>query len=955
MQLHSGEDSLVESFPHALETLEGVRRYISAFQAPLQELSPVQIHTLRACSLLVIPPPKERVPPPGGFLMDLSDLNLSGWARLGQVGPGWASLVQDVVSGLLALPPNLGSDMSLPAVALLQLLEKTTGWGYCSYCCHLGSRCICMGAYPPAPPQSWSQVVDELPGYGVTASSGATTSPSTTAAGMSGYMPPPPGLPPIDFSNWRLAPPEALASRGLPTAPPGLPGVGRSVRLRGMAKRIVGVQMAQCPGGLAQQSPTLPTLALCVPQTVPPLHQPPPGWPATPYQQVVQLPKKPTGRGVAPDAPTDKTTPVGGTSSQDCGRSNMRGRGGGGQSVSHQRGVQEKASAQPPHQEGDLPSGLMPSVPPPPAPEGTQSQRGGWPRSTLHDPMQLVAKFCSAGWKKDLEHVLWVYYKFNVASFKEAEWVRLKDQFFEYFLQYKAEALGLKERCLMDFMAYMKDHFYKATGLHLEGLRSFTGWIKQGSYYHGLVARQGHLHECPCLTGVPLPRWPQVTPSESRQESQMKSDAQTASSSRPSVGATAAPVAETPGAVALVTETPVVEAPVDETLGAEAPVVPSSIPAPMETGGAGDGRSWAEQMEAGEDEAFQRSRPAKRTRSQSRRCKPKLPLPFPLWDSEGRLTSVLQLYTHAAEQPVAHHNMAGSAIMYLHPEVLPQNARRLRNQVACMIAEYHLTGSARGPSSLSQIIPQEASALLPALKNYVPGIAFKGMRNVRVVDHAKTLRVAVWLHRLDMAEGGEALASETLEASRHRLDLLLESFLTPRTSNLTFQEVFDCVLSENRRASQQSLYHLRGRRIHDREVLDGLIKAHGELDKSDKATRKSLKKEIDQRCKSLKMLKERISYYETQLGQEPSEGNTPDDDGQFSHSAQAEMAPAPGADDAPSESATTPASDPTLAEDQTQDMEVDDDGIHPCLPSPASREDDDLLTGLPQSEATEVE
>ena len=141
-------------------------------------------------------------------------------------------------------------------------------------------------------------------------------------------------------------------------------------------------------------------------------------------------------------------------------------------------------------------------------------------------------------------------------------------------------------------------------------------------------------------------------------------------------------------------------------------------------------------------------------------------------------------------------------------------------------------------------------------------------------------------------------------------------------------------------------------------MLDRLIKAHGELDKMDKAAQKSLKKEIDQRCKNLETLKERISYYLTQLGQEPSESNTPKDDGQAGHSAQAEMAPTPGADDAPSESTmtpTTPASDPPPAEDQTQDMEVDDYGTHPHLPSPVSREDDDLLMGLPQSEATEVE
>ena len=220
---------------------------------------------------------------------------------------------------------------------------------------------------------------------------------------------------------------------------------------------------------------------------------------------------------------------------------------------------------------------------------------------------------------------------------------------------YKEEALGLKERCLMEFMAYIEDHFYKATGFHLEGLRSFTGWIKQGSYYNGLVAQQGHLHECPHLAGVALPRWPQVTPSESCQESQMKSDAQTASSSRPSVGATATPVARTPGAVAPVMETPVVQAPVNETLGAEALVAPSSTPAPMETGRVGDGQSWAEQMEAGEDEAFQRSRPVKR------------PGPNPGGASQkpASLPSPRQLYKHAAVQPATPHNVAGQGIMHL--------------------------------------------------------------------------------------------------------------------------------------------------------------------------------------------------------------------------------------------------------------------------------------------------
>ena len=320
----------------------------------------------------------------------------------------------------------------------------------------------------------------------------------------------------------------------------------------------------------------------------------------------------------------------------------------------------------------------------------------------------------------------------------EADWSRIKEQFFDHFLQHKKEALELKEACPLDFMAYIQDLFYQATGIHLDSLGSFTRWIKKGSYYHRIVACQGHLQECPHLTGAPLLRWPQVAPSESHRELQMRSEAQTPSSSRPSAGAMAVPVAEAPIAEAPVAETPIAEAAVMEETLAEAPVAPSFPPAPMETGGVGDGQSWAERVEAVEEEPFQRSRPAKHPCSQSRRREPTSQLPFPLQDSEGRSTSVTQLYEHAAAQPAAPHNVAGQAIMYLHPDLLPQKAMHLGNQVACMIAEYHLTASAH-QSSLCPIIPHEAAPLLPPLKNYVPGVSFEGTRNVRVMDHAMAL------------------------------------------------------------------------------------------------------------------------------------------------------------------------------------------------------------------------
>ena len=435
----------------------------------------------------------------------------------------------------------------------------------------------------------------------------------------------------------------------------------------------------------------------------------------------------PAGRGVTADTPADKTTPTGGAT-QDQGRPTVRGRGHGSQSVSCPRGVLGTASVQPQCQEGGLPTGSMPSAPPPPAPERTQPQRGGRTRSALRDPTQLAVNFHSSGWRKDLEHILKVYYKYSVDHFTEWDW----------FLQHKKEALEVKEAHPLDFMVYIQNLFYQATRVHLDGLGSFTWWIKRGSYYHGIVAQQGHLKECPHLMGAPLPRWPQVAPSESPRESHMRSDAQVPSSSRPSAGATAVPVAETPIAEAPVAEAAVAETSVMEEMPAEAPVASSLPPAPMETGGAGDGQSWAEWVKAVEEEPFQRSRSAKHPCSQSRRHEPTSHLPFPLQDSEGRFTSIAQLYKHAAAQPTTSHNVAGWGIMYLHPDLLPQKAMSLGNQVACMIAEYHLTASAR-QLSLHQIIPHEVASLLSPLKSYVPGVSFEGTRDVRVMDHAVVL------------------------------------------------------------------------------------------------------------------------------------------------------------------------------------------------------------------------
>ena len=155
----------------------------------------------------------------------------------------------------------------------------------------------------------------------------------------------------------------------------------------------------------------------------------------------------------------------------------------------------------------------------------------------------------------------------------------------------------------------------------------------------------------------------------------------------------------------------------------------------------------------------------KHHQSQLRRWEDRPTLPFPLQDDEGRHTSTQELYRHAGQQPLTHHNVATMGITHLHLEVLPREARSLGNQVLCMIAEYHLTSNAQGLSSLSPILLEVVRDLLPPIEDYIGGGTFWGTRDVRAVERAKTLRIATWLHHLDMAVEGDEIASQTLEAA----------------------------------------------------------------------------------------------------------------------------------------------------------------------------------------------
>ena len=199
------------------------------------------------------------------------------------------------------------------------------------------------------------------------------------------------------------------------------------------------------------------------PQMAPPICQPlpfPRGWPATPYQQAVQLPGKSSGLGVTFDSSATKPAPTGGQNAGVHKRQGTRGRDDNNQPASCSKGVRERSSIrttskQMPHQVGECPSGGPHNVPPASAPESIPPQHGGGMRAPPKDPLKDATNYKSVRWRKDLEHVLKAYYKHNFASFKEVDWAKLKDKFFEHLIQCQDEWRSIKENHPLQYMPYI--------------------------------------------------------------------------------------------------------------------------------------------------------------------------------------------------------------------------------------------------------------------------------------------------------------------------------------------------------------------------------------------------------------------------------------------------------------------------------------------------------------------
>ena len=743
IRLGSEQDPTWRDFLQALAETGGARHYITLFEAPFQAsvLNDSENNALRASSLMAIPPlPPGSQPLAGSTAVDLMGNNLTQWA----------SDVQEVAS-YMWWPPEAA--VRCPLVDMIGVLNRLEGLArvrYCRSCFGVGPGHQCsavpcqvfgpMAALWAPPTLSYSAMV----------SSNETTA-STSTAGVTPLSRLPPRDPAVELMD--TLPPLTMENL-LATA-----GVGRGRK----------PQTSPCiptAPGLRQMRPKMPQQQAPTPGRQEAMQ-------ATPYQQQVFPPKRP--------APKSSTTP---STSRDQG--GPTGEAGGTRGRASSRGPQERR--------GRSRSSMR----------GSKKCRRADPNDSLMDRM---ANFVASGWRRDLTHFIGCCWSAQIGSLERDEWHAAITKFLAVMAKKKNhEWMDIKELMPLQFMPYMAKLFREVTGRDLSGLSHFTGWIGIGGYYHWRVVQQGLAHQVPHLAGQPAPRTPDAHPSGKslppnppptktpstgasgkqqdrswgRQEPTPSQGGWPATSGQS--GMTAAPKqsgkASTPHQGGEPAST-----------GRSKPSAASGGPSnhPPGRGGAGNG--------AGTDwfQMYMRE-------TQGGISEPPAP-PYPVGMVEERREAVGHIYDRVAGKEPPKHNIASRALRAYYTRVDPQTLSTWACQILCMIAEYHMACVTRGSTVTSPILPRELAERLPPLADYTPPEDQSGATDVRIRDHwARTLRVAVLCHQLDMTLREEPGSSRTLVRSRHCCGDLLAYFLSPETTwELCFEDVVIQVLKENRR------------------------------------------------------------------------------------------------------------------------------------------------------------
>ena len=179
--------------------------------------------------------------------------------------------------------------------------------------------------------------------------------------------------------------------------------------------------------------------------------------------------------------------------------------------------------------------------------------------------------------------------------------------------------------------------------------------------------------------------------------------------------------------------------------------------------------------------------------------------PYLIGMAQARQEAVGQIYWCMDGKDPPPHNIASEALRAYYSGVDPQTLKTWACQILCMISEYHMACITRGSPVTSPILPGEIEDRLLPLTDYALPEDRSGATDIRVWDHqARTLRVAVWFHWLDMALSEEPATSGSLVRTRHGLGCLLAYFLGPETAwELQFEDVITQVLKENQRHNKK--------------------------------------------------------------------------------------------------------------------------------------------------------
>ena len=568
---------------------------------------------------------------------------------------------------------------------------------------------------------------------------------------------------------------------------------------------------------------------------------------------------------------------------------------------------------------------------------GTSRRAPDW------NPLANLSNHRSGGWKKDLDFYMGAYFRLNYRQEPASKWPKLKAKFFNFLIDHHSEWKSIRNNDPLGYLQYMEVQFERVTGYKLVGLGACTEWIRAGTYYHWVIAQRGQQGRCPRLAGIPLPEGPMTPPPYLPVTA-----AAPPATAAPAVPA-APPVTAAPPATAVASTQATVPNPPQG--GGGRPRAKSQPRkrdaaaagvqgAARDTGGAGDSSGRSGRATSREPRTA-RSCSKKHRRSQSRRRDSRPTAPFPLQDQEGRLQALQTLYEEAGEHKLASEITALRGLQVSHPEMGAEELQRLNNQVLLMIAEYHLTSASQGTHCILPVLPEGAARLMPPVDEYLPG-SFEGCRDIRVMDRAQILRIATWLHRLDLTAMYGAEIATSPQVEDYDFGPLLEYFLMPKLTTVTLQEVAARVAQENRRDLETSL-----RDLHDERdsLQNGIELLTAALDNEQQRERKkTIKKQLDSWRRELRSNQWRISRLEGLLGLEQPQ-QPPTAQGPLDVIVE-ETTETTVMTDEESESEATPLGGPTdeataPVRETEQDMETEGEGGN----SPVTPNEDDLLMG----------